>query len=1107
MEEIVARALKICTALLVLLSTLSPIPAQATTPTFYAFDNGKLRIGTGSENSVNQNGMFQQPFYKSGSTYFKLTYSNYPLDIAIGVGGDGTNNWNLNGTIVTTNDDNYQDTYSSARATPTSVDTDYSGFITVSTSGSGVIGYGTIIAKRNFTIGSNTLEVTNTYILGQNDSFIEIRTKVKNTHVSLALSNLRTWVGTRDDWVGDSDGNIKERGDISTGSFALSANQATRSPALRIKSGSEGVLFYSTSEKAYASINSCCNFSNAYQQNPATSVITTGGATDGSYAMFVRMNDLAASAEEEFKWFYAAGALADLSSVTSAVAAAGAPALPTGVPGDSQLELSWTAPTSADPIVGYRIYQSTDGSNFDAGTDQITTSLSKTISGLTNGTSYYFKVAALTGTAPYTVGTASGGSAAIIPRTVPDSATALVAIKQNSQVSLTWTAPSSNGGSAVTDYVVEYSLNNGETWTVFSDAVSASTSAVVTGLINGTAYIFRVFAKNVAGTGLSSSPSSAVTPLAPFAFTMTVDTNSVAAGQNVTGTITALISDGVTYPDYGGPAPVVTVSTDPSAVIATPSSWSSAVSTVVVTLKKSGSHVLTATSGSVSIGSESITVAYGALAKFAISLGSSLNENQIATATITAQDTFSNTIISYSPSSPVLSSTGNIAVFGTLSAFTSGVATVTVSYPTLGSRNFIYTDGVLSKTHLVTVTLPTMPVVTSISPSTSTTDGGVTVTITGSQFTGTTDVTFGGVSGTNIVVVSDTEVTVTNPTNAEGDAVVVLTTSSGSDLDAKLFTYTPTASTIAARQVAAARAEEARQVAIARAEAARQAAANQELAQRITVLSPPAVNGPSDSTSGPIALAGLTTNAAIYVAPEAKPTIPGFASLKVSGSNIEIVPTQTFSGKMIVPVTVVEGGATITLNIPVIVNPKPVPSAETTPTSKSSTSVSWEVSPNAISYKVVLNGRPLCESTTSSCSIPKILGPKSKMEVVTLGNDGTVSSQVLPAYTPSKPIPVLDVKFSLGSSAITKTELKKLKTFIRLMNEQGFTKVSIAAFTDGFGGASGSKALSGARAKAVARYLDEYLEVSIKPVGKGISPTAKGSKPDANSRKAEVAVA
>jgi Fibronectin type III domain/IPT/TIG domain/OmpA family len=1077
-------------------SILNPIQAQAT-PTFYALDNGRLRIGTGSENSVNANGTLQQPFYKSGSTYFKLTYSDYPLDIAIGIGGAGSDNWNLNGTIITTNNSDYNDTYSTARANPVAADTDYSGFTTLSTSGSGVIGYGTIIAKRNFTIGSNTLEVTNTYILGQNDSFIEIRTKVKNTHASLSLTNLRTWVGTRDDWVGNSDGNIKERGDISTGNFVLSPNQATRSPALRIKSGSEGVLFYSTSEKAYASINSCCNFSNAYQQNPATSTITTGGATDGSYAMYVRMNDLAVGAEEEFKWFYAAGALADLNTVTTAVAAAGAPALPTGTPGNTQVALSWTAPTSADPIVGYRIFQSTDGTNFDSGTDQLTTSLTRTITGLTNGTSYYYKVAALTGASPYTVGTSSGASAAIVPRTVPGAPTSVIATRQNAQVSLSWSAPTSNGGSALTDYEIEFSSDEGSTWTPFSDSTSTSTSGVVTGLSNGTAYVFRVKAENIAGLSAPSTASTAVTPVAPFGLTMTLDKNSLVAGQTLTATVTAFISDGVIYPDYGGSAPSLTISTDSAAIFATPSAWSSGVSTVVVTLKTSGSHSIVATSGAVSVTAGQVVVTHSTLNRYAITLASSVNENQVVTATITAQDAFSNPILDHTPSTPVLSSTGNQAAFGTLSSWTNGVATVTVSYASAGARNFIYTDGAISRTVLVTVTVPTTPVVTIISPSTSTTDGGITVTITGSQLTGTTGVTFGGVAATNIVVVSDTEVTVTNPANAEGDAVVVVTTGSGSDVDAKTFTYTPTAATIAARAAAAA-------AAAARAEAARQAAANQALAQRIAVQAIPAPE-PGTAT-GPIALVGLSPSSAIYVAPEARPTIPGFSSLRVSGNSIEVVPTETFSGRMTVPVTIIEGGAIVTLNIPIIVNPKPVPAAATTPVSRDATSVTWEPSPNAVSYKVVLNNQELCTSSTTSCSIPKILGPRSKMEVITLGNDGTVSSQVLPAYTPGRPIPVLDVKFGLGSSSITRTEIAKLRSFVSLMNEQGFTRVAITAFTDGVGGISGAKSLSSARAQSVARFLDRFLNVELKPSAKGISPNARGSRPDANARKAEVAV-
>jgi hypothetical protein len=1078
-----------------MLFVLTPIQAEAT-PTFYALDNGRLRIGTGSENSVNANGTLQQPFYKSGSNYFKLTFSSFPLDIAIGIDGDGSQNWNLSGTIITTNASNNADTYSTARAIPSAADTDYSGFTTVSTSGTGVTGYGTIVAKRNFTIGSNTLEVTNTYILGETASFIEIRTKVRNTHASLSLTNLRTWVGTRDDFVGTADSVIKERGDISTGSFVLSPNQAARSPALRIKSGSEGVLFYSTSEKAYASINNCCRFSNAYQQNPATSVLQTT-PVDGSYAMYVRMNDLAVGAEEEFKWFYAAGALAALDSVTTAVAAAGAPALPTGTPGNTEIALSWTAPTSADPIVGYRIFQSTDGTNFDSGTDQLTTSLTRTITGLTNGTSYYYKVAALTGTSPYTVGTSSGASAAIVPRTVPGAPTSVIATRQNAQVSLSWSAPTSNGGSALVDYEIEFSSDAGSTWTPFSDSTSTSTSGVVTGLSNGTAYVFRVKAENIAGLSAPSTASTAVTPVAPFGLTMTLDKNSLVAGQTLTATVTAFISDGVIYPDYGGSAPSLTVSTDSAAVFATPSAWSSGVSTVVVTLKTAGSHSIVATTGAVSVTAGPVAVTHSTLSKYAITLASSVNENQVVTATITAQDTFSNPILNHTPSTPVLSSTGNQAAFGTLSSWTNGVATVTVSYASAGARNFIYTDGAISRTVLVTVTVPTTPVVTTISPSTSTTDGGITVTITGSQLTGTTAVTFGGIAAINIVVVSDTEVTVTNPANAEGEAVVVVTTSSGSDVDAKTFTYTPTVATIAARAAAAA-------AAAARAEAARQAAANQALAQRIAVQAIPAPE-PGTAT-GPISIVGLGQASAIYVAPEARPTIPGFSSLRVSGNSIEVVPTETFSGRMTVPVTIIEGGAIVTLNIPIIVNPKPVPAAATTPVSRDATSVTWEPSPNAVSYKVVLNNQELCTSSTTSCNIPKILGPRSKMEVITLGNDGTVSSQVLPAYTPGRPIPVLDVKFGLGSSSITRTEIAKLRSFVSLMNEQGFTRVAITAFTDGVGGISGAKSLSSARAQSVARFLDRFLNVELKPSAKGISPNANGSRPDANARKAEVAV-
>jgi hypothetical protein len=79
---------------------------------------------------------------------------------------------------------------------------------------------------------------------------------------------------------------------------------------------------------------------------------------------------------------------------------------------------------------------------------------------------------------------------------------------------LTWTAPSNNGGSSITNYSVQYSSNSGSTWTTFSRTASTTASQVVTGLTNGTAYVFRVAGINANGTGTYTAASSSVTPVA-----------------------------------------------------------------------------------------------------------------------------------------------------------------------------------------------------------------------------------------------------------------------------------------------------------------------------------------------------------------------------------------------------------------------------------------------------------------------------------------------------------------------------------------------------------------------------------------------------------------
>ena len=82
----------------------------------------------------------------------------------------------------------------------------------------------------------------------------------------------------------------------------------------------------------------------------------------------------------------------------------------------------------------------------------------------------------------------------------------------NLQVTLSWTAPSVGVNPAVSDYVVEYSSDNGVTWLTFLHAASVATSSTVTSLTNAVSYRFRVAAVNSDGIGPYSVGVSA-TPM------------------------------------------------------------------------------------------------------------------------------------------------------------------------------------------------------------------------------------------------------------------------------------------------------------------------------------------------------------------------------------------------------------------------------------------------------------------------------------------------------------------------------------------------------------------------------------------------------------------
>jgi hypothetical protein len=195
---------------------------------------------------------------------------------------------------------------------------------------------------------------------------------------------------------------------------------------------------------------------------------------------------------------------------------ASAPTGLTATPGDTTVALSWTAPASngGSPVTGYNVYQGTTagGENYSTPVNggTLVTATTFIVTGLTNSHSYYFTVEAVNGIGS---SVASTEAFAIPASTVPGPPTGVVATLGDLSATVTWTAPSDQGGSNITSYTVTAAdstvASRGGQTCVWS---TGPLTCTVSGLTNGDSYTFTVTATNSLGTGAASSASSAVVP-------------------------------------------------------------------------------------------------------------------------------------------------------------------------------------------------------------------------------------------------------------------------------------------------------------------------------------------------------------------------------------------------------------------------------------------------------------------------------------------------------------------------------------------------------------------------------------------------------------------
>jgi fibronectin type 3 domain-containing protein len=185
------------------------------------------------------------------------------------------------------------------------------------------------------------------------------------------------------------------------------------------------------------------------------------------------------------------------------------PSAPTSVlatPNNGLVTLSWSAPAGATSYLVYRGTTSGGESTTALATPSTT---NYTDNSVTNGTTYYYKVAASNGSCA----SVNSAEASTTPVCTPPSAPGtLTTTPGDAQVSLSWVATTSWGSAGTDTYSISRKTGAGGTYAVIVAAQAGTSYTDRTGLTNGTTYYYKVSASN----GSCSSAFDTEVPATPI---------------------------------------------------------------------------------------------------------------------------------------------------------------------------------------------------------------------------------------------------------------------------------------------------------------------------------------------------------------------------------------------------------------------------------------------------------------------------------------------------------------------------------------------------------------------------------------------------------------